>query len=223
MKRFFDNENPIMSLLSSAFDLIVLNVITILGCIPIVTIGASVTAAHHAALKLRRCEGSVIKNYLKSFKENLIQSSILWIAFLIYLAVNYLTFITLSTGEGTFPMILQGVLIASSVFAVCLMLWVFPLQSKFVNSVFKTVRLAFFLNFKYLFRTVLMLIFAALPFLISLRLFSLFLLFGLSVPIYLCSACYDKLFRRFEAAVIEKNNAEQMTEVSDGHDFAENT
>lgn len=214
MKRLFDYENPIVGFFNWLSEMIVLNFITLLGCIPIITIGASVTASHYAALKLRRSEGSIVKNYWKSFKENLKQATVLWIMFLVYLAVNYLAYITLSTGKGTFPLVLQGILIASSVFAACIMLWVFPLQSRFCNPVFKTIRVAFFLNFKYIFRTILMFIFAALPFFITIDLFSLFLLFGFSVPIYFCSACYNKLFQRFEMDITGEDNSESPEEVA---------
>lgn len=203
MKRFFNDENPIMNVLSWMSDMIVLNVITILGCLPIITAGASLTAAHYAALKVKRCEGSVPKNFWKSFRENLKQSTVLWVLFLSIITVNYLAFIALSTGEGNFPLTLQGMIIASSLFSICTMLWILPLQSKFTNTVFKTVRLAFLLNIKYILRTLAMLILTVLPFLISLELFSIFLLFGLSVPIYLCSVCYDKLFCGFEKDILE--------------------
>lgn len=40
-----------------------LNLLTIVCCLPVVTMGASITAAHYTALKIRRNEGHVISNF----------------------------------------------------------------------------------------------------------------------------------------------------------------
>lgn len=205
MKKDRSDENPILVLFTWFSEMIVLNLITIICCLPVFTIGAALTAAHFTALKIRRAEGSLVKNYFKSFKENFLQSTALWIMYVVFLAVSYLTFITLSTGEGTFPLILQGCLLGVAVFVTFVYLWVFPLQSKFVNTIFKTLRLSLFLAFKHIFISFAMLIFAALPFLVTLQLFTIFVLFGLSVPIYLCAICYDKCFRRYEAEILGTN------------------
>lgn len=205
MKKSRSDENPIIALFSWFSDMIVLNFITLICCLPIITIGAALTAAHFAALKLHRAEGSLIKNYFKSFKENFWQSTALWIMYVLFLAVSYLTFITLSTGAGDFPLILEGCILGVAVFVSFVYLWVFPLQSKFVNTIFKTVRLSLFMAFKHIFISLAMLIFTVLPFLVTLQLFTVFVLFGLSVPIYFCAVCYDKLFRGFEAEILGTN------------------
>lgn len=73
MGSIFNYDGPLMSGLGKLADLIILNLLTLLFCIPIVTIGASITAAHYVALKIRRGEGYVVKNFWKSFKENSIK------------------------------------------------------------------------------------------------------------------------------------------------------
>ena len=47
MNRLFNIDNPVMQFLSKMFDLIVLNLIFILSCIPIITIGASISALYY--------------------------------------------------------------------------------------------------------------------------------------------------------------------------------
>jgi len=217
MRKNRSDENPIIALFSWFSEMIVLNFITIICCLPVFTIGAALTAAHFTALKIKRAEGSIIKNYFKSFKENFLQSTALWLMYIAFIAVCYLTFITLSTGEGDFPLILQGCMLGVSVFVTFIYLWVFPLQSKFVNSILKTLRLSLFMAFKHVLISIAMLIFTVLPFLVTLQLFTVFVLFGLAVPVYLCAICYNSIFAKYEAEILGTNldGSRKTDQVSD--------
>lgn len=69
MNRLFNIDNPVMQFLSKMFDLIVLNLIFILSCIPIITIGASISALYYVCLKMLRGEDPYIwQNFWKSFR-----------------------------------------------------------------------------------------------------------------------------------------------------------
>lgn len=202
MGRLFDYEHPILKILSKIADLVLLNVITLLFCLPVVTIGASMTAAHYTALKLHRGENYVLQSFWKSFRENFKQSTIIWLIFVVFFVVEYLAFITLSNGDGEGQMI-QGWVLATAVFGVCTMLWTFPFQSKFVNPIGKTISTAFIMTFKHLFRTILILTFFIVPFLLPAKGFSVLLLFGFSLPIYLSAIIYNKPFQKMEEIVLK--------------------
>ena len=197
MGKLFDYEHPILRFLSKISDLFVLNLITLLLCLPIVTIGASITAAHYTALKLHRGESYVFQSFWKSFRENFKQSTIIWLLFVVFIVVEYLAFITLSNGNGEGQM-MQGWVLATAVFGVCTMLWAFPLQSKFVNPIGRTISTAFIMTFKHLFRTILILALFVFPFLLSAKWFPAILLFGFSVPIYFSVMIYNRLFQKME-------------------------
>lgn len=49
MSNLFDQDNMFFTIMGVLFDLIILNVLTLLCCIPIVTAGASFTAMHNEA------------------------------------------------------------------------------------------------------------------------------------------------------------------------------
>ena len=202
MGKLLDYENPILSFMSKLVDLMLLNVLTILCCVPIVTIGASITAAHYTALKMHRGESYVWRNFWKSFKENFKQSTIIWIIFAMFFVVEYLAFITLSNGTSETDLTMQGVIVATGVFGICFMLWVFPLQSKFVNKIWKTIYTSFVMTFKHIIRTVLLLALFVLPFLLPAKGFPVILLFGFSVPIYLSAIIYNKPFKKMEEIVL---------------------
>ena len=214
--KFLNYDSPIMSFLSKVADLFILNALTLIFSIPLVTIGAATTAAHFAALKLRREEGHVIRNFWKSFKENLKQSTGIWLVFVAYCFIAITSFRLASQMGGKMATITRGVVLATLILTVFLYVWVMPLQSKFYNPIRATFKNAFYMSFKYILRTLLMVILNAIPvgtlflnfFVLQLRGLSIWLLFGVSVPIYWCALLYDKVFEQLEEMILEKEQIE---------------
>ena len=54
--KLFDLDSPLTQALNKVADLLWLNVLTMICCIPVVTAGASLTALHYMALKMARNE-----------------------------------------------------------------------------------------------------------------------------------------------------------------------
>ena len=98
MNRLFNLDSPIMVFLGKVGDLIWLNVLTMICCIPIVTVGASITALHYVSIKMvRNEEGYLTKNFFKSFRQNFFQATVLWVLMLFILAVAGADFYFLSS------------------------------------------------------------------------------------------------------------------------------
>ena len=90
MGRFFDMDNRFFTFMSRVSDLIILNLLCILCCLPIVTAGASITAMFYVTLKMVRNEEAYIaKSFFKSFKQNLKQSIIINLIMLVTGALLY--------------------------------------------------------------------------------------------------------------------------------------
>ena len=71
----FDINGKFFKTLTKAGDFIILTLLAMVCSIPVITIGASLTAVFYAALKMARDEeGYVWKEFFKSFKQNLKQS-----------------------------------------------------------------------------------------------------------------------------------------------------
>lgn len=68
MGRFFNIDSPIMHFLGRVADLMILNLVTLICCLPVVTIGASLTAMHYVLLKMVRNRESYI---VRSFSSHL--------------------------------------------------------------------------------------------------------------------------------------------------------
>ena len=86
----FKLDSPLMNFLNKVADIMILNFFVILGCIPILTAGASLTAGYYVAFKMVKNEESYItKGYFKAFKENFKQSTIMWLIMLVVALVLF--------------------------------------------------------------------------------------------------------------------------------------
>ncbi len=196
-------ENPIVSMLSKASDLLILNLLMLLGCLPIITIGASVTAGHFVALRIKREEGHVVADFWQSFKENFKQATVVW---LIFLAIAGCVFVVLwffgkeSVGLSVGCMIVL-------IFAFILSLWAFPILSRFVYGTPALLRNSMLLCFRHLPRTLGMVLGSLLPIvmlLLGYYALPFLLLYGLSVPVYISASLYHGVFTQLEEAVLEQ-------------------
>ena len=100
MASFFSQKHPATIFLTAVCNLIFVNFCFVITCIPIITIGASLTAMNRITIKILLGENPpVFSEYFRSFKDNFKQSTIIWVllsgitAFLgweIYLINTYL-------------------------------------------------------------------------------------------------------------------------------------
>lgn len=202
----FKQEGPLMVFLGKVADLVILNALTLLFCIPIVTIGASLTACHYTALKMCRSEGYIARNFWKSFKENFRQSTVIFLILTVFGVFSVLAIWILSANPmGVLGTIVQSFLTMCLILTVIIGVWVYPVQSKFINTVGQTLMKAFIFACRYFFRTIVMVLIAILPIVLLLvfppQWYSLLLLFGFSFPIYLSAKMYNKVFERIEEAM----------------------
>jgi len=220
MNKFFNYDTGFWRFFGKLGDLIILNLLTILFSLPIITIGASVTAAHYTSIKIRRDESYVMRNFWKSFKMNFKQSTLTWLFLLMYTFGLVFTISMLSVGGETVVVIMQGFAFALAVFSLFTVLWMFPLQARFVNSIFGTIRNAFILAVRHLLRSIGMVLVSTLPIVFILfvgpKWYSLLFLFGASVPIYLCTLLYNRVFEKMEEQFLEntQEGESEMLEIT---------
>ena len=212
MGRFLSIDSPLMRGMSKVADLMILNLLVILTCIPVITIGASLSAMHYVLIKLNRNEGtSVFKMYFKSFKENLFQGTVLWLINLVGLLFFSYDVYIFFFAPNTLPPVALIFVVAVGILFVMTSMYFYPLQARFVNSVGVTLRNAFFIMVINFPKSILMIIIYCLP-VILMMLESLFipmaLLFGITVPGYMAVKLYSKVFAKIEPK--EEEIAEDM-------------
>lgn len=210
--KFLNLDSPLMQGLGKMADLMWLNILTLLCCLPIVTIGASLTAMNYMALKIVRNEECYItRGFFKSFKENFKQATLIWLIFLLVILIFAGDFYIMRTSGLEFGDWFQGVLIAMLIMVLFAFMYVFPVLAKFENTVFRTIKNAFLMSLMQLPKTILMIIMYAIPiviFFFVLQLMPLALLFGLALPAWLSAKLYNKFFQKLEDQILAENAPE---------------
>ena len=210
--KFLNLDSPLMQGLGKMADLMWLNVLTLLCCLPIVTIGASLTAMNYMALKIARNEECYItRGFFKSFKENIKQATLIWLIFLFVILILVGDFIIMRNSGIEFGDWFQGVIIAISILVLFALMYVFPVLAKFENTVFRTIKNAFLMSLMQLPKTVLMIIMYAIPvvvFFFVIQLMPLALLFGLSLPAWVSAKLYNKFFKKLEDQILAESTSE---------------
>ncbi|MBR0128008.1 MAG: YesL family protein [Firmicutes bacterium] len=203
MDRFFDANNPVMKFLSRLVDMAVLNLMTIAFMIPVVTAGASITAMNNVLIHLvRKDETYVWKMFLTSFKQNLKQGIGLGILFTAIFAVAGLELMMLHSIDAKSSTMFMIIITVISLCAFAVGIYTFALLSRFENTVRGTLVNAVSLALGHIPRTLGMLAvwaaWAALLWLLH-GIYLLVLLYGLTIPGYLCAMIYDPIFRQLES------------------------
>ena len=202
MDRFFDANNPVMQFLSRIVDLAILNLMTIACMIPIVTAGAAITAMNNVLIHLvRKDETYVWKMFIKSFRQNLKQGiglGLLFTAIFAVAGIELMMLHSIDAKSSTMFMIIITV-IGICVFGVGI--YTFALLSRFENTARGTLFNAVSLALGHFPRTLGMLAICAawaafLWFAHGITL--LLILYGLTLPGYLCVKIYDPIFKTME-------------------------
>lgn len=82
MSSFFDKRSIPMKILTAACNLILVNFCFLVGCIPLFTIGASITSLYKITIKIAAGENpSVFKDFFACYKENFIRSTGFWLVY----------------------------------------------------------------------------------------------------------------------------------------------
>lgn len=202
MGRFFDLDSPFMRILNRIADLMILNVLVFVCCIPIITAGAAFTGMHFVLLKIVRGEeGYLVKGFFKSFKQNFKQATILWLIMLFLIGLIAADLFILNYSGMELPRIYTVLIMSVALILIIVAVYVFPVLSRFDNTIKNTLRNAFFISFLNLPKSILMVLLLALP--AVLVYFSSYagifvILFGFSAPAYASAYLYSGIFKKFE-------------------------
>ena len=195
-------------------DLIILNVIFLICCLPIVTIGASLTALHYVTLKMARNEESyIVKSFFKSFKQNFKQATIINIIMLVIGAILYFDLHIVMGMSGSLSQVLYIIFIAFAFLYLIVFLYIYPVLSKFYNSIKNTFRNAILMSIRNLPYTILMAVITIAPASVFLiqniqvqsTVIMLLLLMGFSLEAFINGHFLAKIFDNY---IPEQENSE---------------
>ncbi len=167
MKSIFSHDGVLFRITERLGNLILLNLLYLLFCIPIVTIGPATAALHYVTLKYAANEEDrVWEPFIHSFKQNLKQGLIvglLTVVVGVFLAFDlYYIYQMVSAGQMLDKVALVLVSLACIVYLMATA-YIYPLLARYENSIRQMLRTATILAIRHLPATVCMAIISAAP------------------------------------------------------------
>lgn len=207
MNNLFNPDNKFFTFMSRVADLMILNFICIICCLPIVTAGASITAMYYVTLKMARNEESyIVRGFFHSFRQNLKQGVIIHLIMLVVgaLLAFDLYFTRMMQGQSGVYKVFGYLFMVGIAIYLMVFTYIYPVLSKFYNSVKNTFRNSFLMAIRHFPYTLGMLVITALPIVLLFAVSQAFpyvllfyLLLGFSTISYIHSTMFVKIFDNY--------------------------
>ena len=223
----FNMDGPVFRFLNKMADLCILNLIFLLCCLPIITIGASVTALYSVTLKMSRDQdGYIARSFFKAFKANFKQATSIWIPSLLLLFIMLADIrIYSSSNAGKYQPLLIGAYLIF-ILITFMLIFAFPVLAKFKNTTGNIIKNAFLMGIGSFQWTLCILVILIVPAVLTLMIpanlsfiYMLWLLFGFALIALCTSYIFDyKIFPKY----IKVEPSESSEEDPDSPDITEN-
>lgn len=202
MRKFFSDSNPVIRGLTKLADLMWLNALFIITSLPLFTIGAAASALYYESMRVIQGEEAYItRDFFKAFKNNFKYATIVWIVSAFLLLLFGYTFYVLGKSDLSYAHIAMGILGVPIILICFMLLYVFPIMSRFENTLMNTVINALLISLAQFPKTILMLAFSAVPILLvlsSLNWFPLLILGGFAIVAYVNGSFMNKIFEKIQ-------------------------
>ena len=144
--KFWAIDSPVMRVLGRLGDIIILNMIFVVGCIPVITIGTSLSALYAVAMKMARGEEpSVWKEFWKAYKRNFKQATICWLIMAVVAMLLFVDFRIIRVFQGSMYSVMRVILAIILGVWILMFQYLFPYIARFENGIFATLRNALLL------------------------------------------------------------------------------
>ncbi len=153
----YNPDSPLMRFLTKVADLMILNILFLTCCLPIVTIGASLTALYSVTLKMVRDEHTgIFSSFFHSFRQNFRQSTLCWLVYLAGIVLTVADLLFLRTMESTAATVLTTLLLVVGAVAFAWGQYLFPFLARFETPLKAAVKNSLLLAIAYLPKSALM-------------------------------------------------------------------
>lgn len=195
--------------------LVIINILTLICSIPIVTAGAAVTSMHYILFQMvDDKEGHIVRSFFRQFRVNIKSATPIWLIMLLASAALYYEYSVFSGMEG--GRIISILVYVGVLFLSMIGVWVFPLSAKFVYTIGACFQNAFILCITKLLRTIgMVVIMSVIPFVLThdIHLAPLAFLFGLSLPGYFCALIYhpilDEMIKKTQPGTVSESDSSE--------------
>jgi uncharacterized membrane protein YesL len=202
--KFLSYDGLLARIVRYIWNLFVLNICFILCCLPVITIGAAISAMYAVFLNDFR-ESGVLRKFFGAFAENFKQATVIWLIFMALaavLAANCYYLLTYSLGGNG---LLLAVAAVVSVLYLSVVSFAFALQAKYENSSLQTMKNALILSIGKFFSGVLMSfvnLFPVIMFVVDLDVFvnvvAIWIPLGFALQIQINALIVRRVFRKLQ-------------------------
>lgn len=148
MRKILTFEGPIIQFFHKTGELIIATMLFLLFCIPIVTVGASITSFYYTVIKsVRRERGYVTAEFMRSLRRTLGRGSILTVGMLAWFGLLWLG---KRQTNGHMALAYNTLIIVS----ICVSVYIFPVLSRFEMNLTGIVKLSFVMSICYFYYTI---------------------------------------------------------------------
>ncbi|MCR5737127.1 MAG: YesL family protein [Eubacterium sp.] len=139
----FRYDSKFWSVVGVIGDIIMINILYLLSCIPVITIGAATSALYSVMRKQAKKEtGYMVRDYLKAMKENFKKSTVIWLIFLVLFGLIYgdLIIVKGTMNDSKAQSMALGFFLVSFLLALAICIYALVLQSGYENTVKNTLK-----------------------------------------------------------------------------------
>lgn len=194
------------------WDMMWLNILTVICSMPVFTAGVAMTAMHYVLLKIFRDEeGAITAAYFKAFRENFRQSTVISILFGV---TAYLLILSTGIAIALAMKWIRYLSLAVLALVICAWNWSFVFQARYRNTISGTIKYSVLALAAHPFRSVMMAALFVLPIaavLIEPKNLILVLMIGFTLPGFVQVFLYNKVLIKLET-VTEENPDKERTE-----------
>ncbi|BAR07317.1 membrane associated protein [Scardovia inopinata] len=204
MSRFFDQNNLFFRIMGVVFDLIELNLLTVLCCLPLFTIGASLTAMHSVLWHMvKGKETYIFRQFFDAFRKDFKQATLSWLVFAAITIFIVADFTIVKSMDAGSRHLFTPVIAIVSVFSYIIFHYFYILLSRYEDKTSHHVKNSIKLAVGFFPRTMGMLAIVILCSIVYASFYKYlipyFFLLGLSLPMYGCAWLYVPIFKRIES------------------------
>lgn len=204
--------------LTKAGDFLILALITFIFCIPVVTIGASLTAAFYSGMKLVKDEENyVFKDFIKSFKENFVQGLIVEVilaivGLVLFLDIRACAYWAFSGSGSMIGTIFMYAIVGCAIVWAGVVLYAFAMLSRYEDKAFTILKNSLILCVHHLPQTIIMMIATYGLMLFSYKYFTAYIV-TIPLILYIDSFIFTRIFKS-----LENTNEQRIQELKQAED-----
>lgn len=201
MRNLFNPDNPVLNFINNLVKSAWLNILWLLFCIPILTIGPATTALFDCCQRTTRDEDThLTRAFMNSFRANFRQSMPIGLVLTLLSAILAVDGYALRKLYNT--SVFWAILTAFFLVAVCAVLivsmWIYPLLARFENTTFAMIKNSLMLGMHFLLCTTMMACIYFIMAYIIINVCTPVIVFGTGTCAYLCTLLQKRILLQLE-------------------------